>query len=375
MRDLESNSGLTVREARPGERHALLALVARIDAESDFLLREPGERPFWARDLAAFQASGNATIFVAQVAAQTAPNGPAELVGYLSAYGGRFLRNRGVVTLAVGVRRDWNGRGIATRLFAAAEDWARRGGAHRLELTVAETNTRALSLYERLGFLDEGQMRDALRVNGAWRNERLMGKAIGSEDVPEWPALTPAAPPPPLAPAPAPTPVGRLEIRPALPADAAAYLAYDRAVRSETHFLMRTAAESLPDVAAARRFLAEQRIGDRTVTLLAVVDGTIAGSLSLWTGAYARTAHEAGLGLAVRRDFWALGIGGRLIAAADLWVRARGLHRLSLWVFGHNSRARRFYAKHGFREEAVARRHGLIGGQMTDHVLMAKLYG
>ncbi len=367
MRNPESISGLSIREARPGERHALLALVARIDAESDFLLREPGERPFWARDLAAFQASGNATIFVAEAA----PNGPAELVGYLSACGGRFRRNRGVVTLAVGVRRDWNGRGIATRLFAAAEDWARRGGAHRLELTVAETNTRALSLYERLGFLDEGLMRDALRVNGAWRNERLMGKAIGAEDVPEWPALTPDATPPPLAPA----PVGRLEIRPAIPTDAAAYLAYDRAVRSETHFLMRTAAESLPDVAAARRFLAEQRIGDRTATLLAVVDGTIAGSLSLWTGAYARTAHEAGLGLAVRRDFWALGIGGRLIAAADLWVRARRLHRLSLWVFGHNARARRFYAGHGFREEAVARRHSLIDGRLTDHVLMAKLYG
>ena len=364
MRDTQTiGSGLSIREARPGERHALLALVARIDAESDFLLREPGERPFWGRDLAAFQASGNSTIFVAEAA----PNGPTELVGYLSACGGRFRRNHGVVTLAVGVRRDWSGQGVATRLFAVAEGWARRNGAYRLELTVAESNARALSLYERLGFLDEGLMRDALRVNGAWRSERLMGKAIGAEGVPEWSAQTPEAPPPAR--------VGRLEIRPAQPTDAAAYLAYDRAVRSETHFLMRTAAESLPDDAAARRFLAEQRIADRAATLLAVADGTIAGSLSLWTGAYARTAHEAGLGLAVRRDFWALGIGGRLLAAADLWVRARRLHRLSLWVFGHNSRARRFYARHGFQEEAAARRHSLIDGQLTDHVLMAKLYG
>nr|WP_175428566.1 GNAT family N-acetyltransferase [Azospirillum argentinense] len=233
------------------------------------------------------------------------------------------------------MRRDWNGRGVATALFAAAESWARRIGAHRLELTVAESNSRALSLYERLGFLDEGLMRDVLRVNGAWRSERLMGKIIGADGVPDWPAPAPG----PTVEAPRQERIGRLEIRPALPADAAAYLAYDHAVRSETHFLMRSAAESLPDVAAARRFLAEQRIGDRTATLLAIADGTIAGSLSLWTGAYARTAHEAGLGLAVRRDFWALGVGGRLIAAADLWVRARRLHRLSLWVFGHNGRA------------------------------------
>ncbi|CAO3417858.1 N-acetyltransferase family protein [Azospirillum argentinense] len=367
MRDIQTIGSFSIREARPGERHALLALVAWIDAESDFLLREPGERPFWARDLAAFQAPGNSTIFVAEAVG----NRPADLVGYLSAHGGRFRRNRGAVTLAVGVRRDWNGRGVATALFAAAESWARRTGAHRLELTVAESNSRALSLYERLGFLDEGLMRDVLRVNGAWRSERLMGKIIGAEGIPEWPAPAPG----PTIEAPRQERIGRLEIRPALPADAAAYLAYDHAVRSETHFLMRSAAESLPDVAAARRFLAEQRIGDRTATLLAIADGTIAGSLSLWTGAYARTAHEAGLGLAVRRGFWALGVGGRLIAAADLWVRARRLHRLSLWVFGHNGRARRFYARHGFEEEAVARRHSLIDGRLADQLSMAKLYG
>ncbi|WP_247878934.1 hypothetical protein [Azospirillum brasilense] len=45
MRDIQTIGGFTVREARPGERHALLALVARIDAESDFLLREPANGP------------------------------------------------------------------------------------------------------------------------------------------------------------------------------------------------------------------------------------------------------------------------------------------------------------------------------------------
>ena len=272
-----------------------------------------------------------------------------------------------MATLAVGVLRSWSGRGIATALFEAAEAWARRIGAHRLELTVAEENTRARALYDRLGFQDEGVMRDALRVKGAWRNERLMGKLFSGADWPDWPDLTLDALPP--------APLDGLEIRPATPADAAAYFAYDQAVRSETHFLLRTAAESLPDVAAARRFLADQRIGDRTATLLATADGGIAGTLSLWTGPYARIAHEASLGLAVRREYWASGVGSRLMSVAESWVQARGLHRLALWVFGHNTRARRFYAARGFQEEAVARRHALIDGRFADHVLMAKLYG
>ncbi|WP_448207328.1 N-acetyltransferase family protein [Azospirillum sp. sgz302134] len=349
----------SIREARPSDRDALLALVARLDAETDFLPREPGERPFWARDLAAFLASDNATILVA--------DDGGTLVGFLSAHGGRYRRNRGVVLLSVGVLRARSGQGIATALFGAAEAWAHRIGAHRLELTVAEENGRARALYDRLGFLDEGRMRDTLRVGGAWRSERLMGKLIGGEDIPDWPDLTLDSLPP--------APIAGLEIRPAAPADAAAYLAYDRAVRTETHFLLRTVAESLPDVASTRRFLAEQRIGDRTATFVAVVEGEVVGSLSLWTGAYARTAHEAGLGIAVRREHWRNGVGSRLMTVADAWVRARGLHRLALWVFGHNTRARRFYQTHGFQEEAVARRHALIDGRFADHVLMAKLYG
>lgn len=362
------------REARPSERRDLLALVARVDSETDFLMREPGEAPLWARDLAAFLATGNSTILVAEAGGAEAGGA---LVGYLSAHGGRFRRNRGVATLAVGVRKDWSGRGVATGLFRAAEDWARAAGLHRLELTVAEANPRARVLYDRLGFEDEGPMRDTLRVKGAWRSERLMGKFIGADpSVPDWPplalpaltldALTLDALPP--------VSVHGLEIRRAEPADAAAYLAYDRAVRGETHFLMRTADESLADVAAARRFLAEQRIGDRSATLVAAVDGTIAGTVSLWTGVYARTAHEAGLGLAVRREHWASGIGGRLMEAAEAWVRSRGLHRLALWVFAHNTRARRFYNAQGFEEEATARRYALIDGRYADQVLMAKLY-
>lgn len=371
---------VAIREARPAEAPALVALAARIDSETDFLPREPGERPPWARNPAAFQATGNSALFVAESGGT--------LLGYLAAHGGRFLRNRGAATLSVGVLRAWNGRGIATRLFAAAEDWAHAAGLHRLELTVVEDNARARALYERLGFTDEGGFRDSLRVKGAWRSERLMAKLPAAPDRPAWnevrngPTLD-APPPAPIGVLTGGDLTGGLTVRPAEPADAAAYFACDRAVRTETPFLMRTAAEALPDVAATRRFLAEQRIGARATTLVAVLDGGrdgngnggIAGMVSLWTGLYARTAHEAGLGIAVRRDYWGSGAGSRLMAAAEDWVRARGLHRLSLWVLAHNTRARRFYTAHGFVEEAVARRCALIDGRYADHVAMAKLYG
>lgn len=45
------------------------------------------------------------------------------------------------------------------------------------------------------------------------------------------------------------------------------------------------------------------------------------------------------------------GIGSVLIRASEAWARSRGAHRLVLNVMDQNSRARRFYERHGFAPE------------------------
>ena len=58
--------------------------------------------------------------------------------------------------------------------------------AHRLFLDVFEDNARACHLYESLGFVYEGTMRDAAQRDGVWCNLRLMSilddeyKALGA---------------------------------------------------------------------------------------------------------------------------------------------------------------------------------------------------
>jgi ribosomal protein S18 acetylase RimI-like enzyme len=47
------------------------------------------------------------------------------------------------------------GRGIARGLMQAAEDWCREQGYSRMTLNVFATNTRALGLYEHLGYRPE----------------------------------------------------------------------------------------------------------------------------------------------------------------------------------------------------------------------------
>lgn len=352
-----------IRPAGPAEAGRLLDLVGRIDGESRFLPREPGERPVWcaaarhpADSLAAFLARPHCTLLVALT--------DGEPVGFLSASGGRLARNRGVVILSAGVLRDHRGRGVGTRLFEEAEAWGRRTGARRLELTVVTANTGAERLYRRLGYADEGVMRDSLRIGGASFDERLMAKLPGPPGTPDWPPLELDAPPP--------LPASGLTIRPAVPADAAAFLACDRAVRTETPFLLRTADESLADETAARRFLEARRDTRRAATLVAATDHGIVGTLSVWAGGSARSAHIASLAIAVRRDHWGRGIGRGLLAGAEGWARPHGFARLTLWVPGHSPRARRFFEAAGFTREATARRYALIDGRLADHHAMAK---
>lgn len=52
--------------------------------------------------------------------------------------------------------------------------WAPSVGLSRLELFVMTTNTRAIALYERLGFKFEGVRRRAYIINGVGVDDHLM---------------------------------------------------------------------------------------------------------------------------------------------------------------------------------------------------------
>lgn len=68
-----------------------------------------------------------------------------------------------VGTLGMGVHADFRGRGLGRGLLAACLEKAERKGILRVELSARADNTRAIRLYEALGFRHEGLKRRALR--------------------------------------------------------------------------------------------------------------------------------------------------------------------------------------------------------------------
>ena len=73
--------------------------------------------------------------------------------------------------IVVAVPEKGLGRRILAELIRMAFEEL---GAHRLFLDVFEDNARARHLYESLGFMLEGTMRDAACRDGQWCNLRLM---------------------------------------------------------------------------------------------------------------------------------------------------------------------------------------------------------
>ncbi len=165
---------MRVRQAIPTDAADVIALFEKLYAESTFLLYEPGEmkRPVetYAKRMAEGYEKQKWMMFVAEV--------DEELVGVAYASRGDAKRTSHSCLFGLGVLAAHWRQGIGQALMNALEDWAKDHGIHRIELTVISTNTRAIQLYERLGFGREGLKRRSQKVDQHYVDEYLMARFV-----------------------------------------------------------------------------------------------------------------------------------------------------------------------------------------------------
>jgi RimJ/RimL family protein N-acetyltransferase len=105
-------------------------------------------------------------------------------------------------------------------------------------------------------------------------------------------------------------------------------------------------------------------------TLVALAEGDIVGEIRVdptWMG-------FGEIGMMVTANWRGRGVGHALVAAAIEWARGRGLHKLALSVFPHNSAAIALYRKFGFVEEGRLVRHiRRADGELWDLIEMGLL--
>nr|WP_255448218.1 GNAT family N-acetyltransferase [Bordetella sp. 15P40C-2] len=104
-----------------------------------------------------------------------------ELMGTVGAFRNHARKTAHKVTFwGVYMDPDLRGSGAAeTMLTMAIEQTRKLDGIQRITLTLTGSNTRALRLYERLGFQVYGEEPDALLINGTLYAEKLMSLDLG----------------------------------------------------------------------------------------------------------------------------------------------------------------------------------------------------
>ena len=161
---------MNIRSAIKSDAQSLLTLLSKLDAETDYMLFEPGERQTTLAQQEAILdrfADGRGVFLVAE---------SEHIEGFCVLDPGLGRRNQHVASVVMGVQKSSWGRNIGSELLGHALEKAREAGIKRVELTVRTDNHAAIALYEKFGFIKEGVRAGSLLINGELRDEYFMAR-------------------------------------------------------------------------------------------------------------------------------------------------------------------------------------------------------
>jgi len=163
---------LIIRPARPCDAHDFVRTWDEVSREGIYLLHDRAPRTVVEQEkIISYLNWDRNTIVVARL--------EGEIVGGMCIFaGGSSPKSTSFCNLGVHIVKRARGQGIGKRLLKYGIDWARTKGYHKVCLSVFSTNTRAIKLYEKLGFVYEGLRKEQYKVKGQWVDELLMSKFL-----------------------------------------------------------------------------------------------------------------------------------------------------------------------------------------------------
>jgi ribosomal protein S18 acetylase RimI-like enzyme len=82
---------------------------------------------------------------------------------------------RHVADLNIAVHKGFQSRGIGTQLMEKIIEWAKQSESiEKIELNVRASNARAIALYKKMGFLEEGCLKRRVKVGDIYIDDILM---------------------------------------------------------------------------------------------------------------------------------------------------------------------------------------------------------
>lgn len=131
--------------------------------------------------------------------------------------------------------------------------------------------------------------------------------------------------------------------------DALAFIEFRQITAGQTHFLSNYPEEINTSITDQERFLEHVITSPYEIELIVEKDGEIIGSCGLSFYQKIKAKHRARIGIAIKAQYWHLGIGTLLFEIMiDLAKQYGGITQLELQFFEGNERGLRLYQKMGF---------------------------
>lgn len=100
------------------------------------------------------------------------------IIGFSRCAGNNLKRTSHKVEFGVCVLKEFWGYGVGQNLLKESIDWADSNDIRKMNLSVLETNEKAIKLYEKYGFEVEGTLKnDKLLSDGKYYHTILMGRS------------------------------------------------------------------------------------------------------------------------------------------------------------------------------------------------------
>lgn len=172
---LKNGESMTIRAAREEDAERCLDYLHMVAGESDFLSFGVGELALTLeaerRVIAEARQSNNSIILIAEVGG--------EMAGLASFQGGSKPRDRHTGELGITVAKKYWGHGIGRELMLALIEWAEKNPIiQKLNLRARADNHRAIELYRKLGFIEEGMITRDIKIDGEFYDCIFMGKQV-----------------------------------------------------------------------------------------------------------------------------------------------------------------------------------------------------
>ena len=132
------------------------------------------------------------------------------------------------------------------------------------------------------------------------------------------------------------------------PEDAELLLSYIIRSCGETEYLARYPEEWNVTLEQEKAWANRIRTSPNTLGITCYADGGVVGNCEITFRTGLKTAHRAGIAIAVLKDYWNLGIGSAMFEEMIAAAKAHGTEILELEFIEGNDRAQRLYEKFGF---------------------------